>query len=151
MSKPLKQAGRAACIAAAVSLCAPVTILAEGTRLRPYRDPVGIWTVCDGETKVAMHLYTPSQCAVFLKAHLANTYAPIVLKCAPKLSGPPLAAAIDFTYNVGHFCSTEMARDFKAGNTLLGCTAFPLYQFRGLKGITNRRVAETRLCLGLKP
>jgi lysozyme len=152
--------GAAAAIAAAVILAAPVAMHFEGLRTRPYRDPVGIPTVCYGETQLAMRTYTPDQCAAMLRSRQARDYAPAVLRCAPALADPrrrlAFAASIDFAYNAGAggFCHSSMARAFNAGQFVAGCRAFLLYDkahVRGrvvvLAGLARRRAAESSLCL----
>lgn len=158
--KAAPRAGTAAAIVAAVALATPVAMHFEGLRTKPYRDPVGIATVCYGETERAMRTYTPDECAVMLQARQARDYAPAVLKCVPRLADPPrsaaFAASIDFAYNAGTsaFCRSSMARAFNAGRFADGCRAFGLYdkaRVNGrlvvLRGLARRRTAETQLCL----
>jgi lysozyme len=163
MPEPVRPApgkGAAVAIAAAVALSAPVAMAYEGLRTKPYRDPVGIPTVCYGETEREMRQYTPDECAVMLRARQARDYAPQVLRCAPGLSdqrrSAPFAASIDFSYNAGTaaFCRSSMARAFNARRFADGCRAFGLYdkaRLNGrlvvLKGLSRRRAAETTLCL----
>jgi lysozyme len=152
----------AAVISAAVAVAAPVAMQFEGLRTKPYRDPVGIPTVCYGETERAMRQYTPEQCAVMLQARQARDYAPQLLApdCVPALADPArrnaFAASIDFAYNAGtaSFCRSSMARAFKAGRWSDGCRAFGLYdkaRVNGrlvvLRGLQRRRAAETQICL----
>jgi lysozyme len=163
MTEPKKvapKAGAAAAIAAAVALAAPVAMYFEGLRTKPYRDPVGIPTVCYGETQRAMRQYTPDECAVMLQARQSRDYAPQVLQCVPELADSQrvnaFAASIDFAYNAGSaaFCRSSMARGFNAGRWGAGCQAFGLYdkaRVNGrlvvLRGLAKRRAAETTLCL----
>lgn len=151
-----KAAGAAAAIAAAVALAAPITEHFEGLRTRPYRDPVGIVSVCYGETAVPMREYGAAECSAMLKARATRDFAPLVLAAVPGLAGKPhaFAASIDFAYNVGTFNNTSMARAFRAGQWAKGCDAFRLYRFarRGgdlveLPGLVRRREAERALCM----
>jgi lysozyme len=158
--KVAPRAGAAAAIAAGVALAAPLAMHFEGLRTKPYRDPVGIPTVCYGETERAMREYSAEECAVMLSARQARDYAPQVLQCVPGLADPRrsaiFAAAIDFSYNAGSsaFCRSSMARAFNAGRFADGCRAFGLYdkarlggRLIVLKGLARRRAAETQLCL----
>ena len=162
MPEPKKAApkGVAAAIVAAVAIAAPVAMHFEGLRTKPYRDPVGIPTVCYGETQRPMREYSADECAVMLQARQARDYAPQVLQCAPGLADPrrvnTFAASIDFAYNAGvrTFCHSSMARGFNAGHWADGCRAFGLYdkaRVNGrlvvLRGLARRRSAETTLCL----
>jgi lysozyme len=154
------KAGAAAAIAAAVAIAAPIAMHFEGLRTKPYRDPVGIPTVCYGETQRAMREYTPAECAVMLQARQARDYAPQVLQCVPELADDRrvnvFAASVDFAYNAGvrTFCRSSMARAFNAGRWADGCRAFGLYdkarvnrRLVVLRGLARRRAAETSLCL----
>lgn len=163
MTEPKKaapKAGVAAAIVAAVAIAAPVAMHFEGLRTKPYRDPVGIPTVCYGETQRAMRTYTPDECAVMLQARQARDYAPQVLQCVPGLADRSrinaFAASTDFAYNAGvrTFCRSSMAKAFNAGRWADGCRAFGLYdkaRLNGrlvvLRGLARRRTAETALCL----
>lgn len=159
----------AAAIAAAVVVAAPLTAGFEGLRLKPYKDPVGISTVCYGETNVPMKVYSKDECGVFLRKHLAEVYAPPLLKCVPALVEPArkheFAALLDFSYNAGPAaaCRSPMAKDFIAGRWESGCRKFSAtyvtkkgvkihgyYASAGGKeypGLVRRRADETKLCL----
>lgn len=148
---------RAIAIAAAVAVAVPVTAGFEGLRTKPYRDPVGIPTVCYGETERAMRTYTADECAVMLKARQAADYAPKVLDCVPGFVDDrhrhAFAAAIDASYNAGSaaFCRSRMARSFNLGRWADGCNGFVGWYETGagkrLPGLTRRRAAERTLCL----
>ncbi len=67
-------------VASATALVAGSMVLAttlierwEGTRLLPYRDVVGVWTVCTGETRVAMRRYTREECRALLETAIRST------------------------------------------------------------------------------
>jgi len=148
--------GAGAAIAAAVALAAPLSMKWEGLRTNPYRDPVGIATVCYGETAVPMREYNKDECSAMLKVRQTRSFAPIVLSAAPSLSQHPhaFAASIDFAYNVGSFRDTSMARAFRAGQWAKGCDAFMLYRFTHrdgklveLPGLAKRRMEEKALCM----
>lgn len=156
MASKKQVVGRAAAIAAAVALAQPVTAYFEGLRTKPYRDPVGIATVCYGETAVPMREYAPDECRAMLEQRQARDFAPLVLAAVPDLARRPhaFAASIDFAYNVGTFRNTSMARAFRAGQWAKGCEAFRLYRFARrngelveLAGLIKRREAERSLCM----
>ncbi|USI71604.1 lysozyme [Sphingomonas morindae] len=123
--------------------------------LRAYRDMVGVWTICDGDTKnvVPGMTETAAGCAVRLDQRLADHVGP-VLACAPVLAGHPyqLSAAISLAYNVGTgaFCRSTIARLFKARQWRAACDGFPAWSYAGgrqVQGLLNRRRAERALCL----
>ncbi len=125
----------------------------EGTKTVPYRDIVGIWTVCTGETRVEMKTYTPAQCRQFLETAIKGDYGMGVLRCVPQLqhSVYQLGAAISVAYNIGvaAFCGSTMARQFKAGDWYLACRAFEAWNKAGkvvVTGLVNRRNDEMRAC-----
>ena len=153
-------AGLLTLIAAAVAAVAPVTGGYEGEKHRVYLDPVGIPTVCDGETQ---HLdlskvYTHGECQAMLRTRMARDYAPKIIACVPAFAKPenigPLEASIDASYNAGPggFCRSPMARAFNAGNWGAGCAAFVGWKItaRGqrLPGLVTRRMGERKLCEG---
>lgn len=127
-------------------------------RLVAYKDIVGVWTLCDGETK-GVHpgmTDTPQGCALRLDKRVAEDFAPQVLKCAPALRGHnyQLAASISLTYNIGTrgFCGSTVARRFNSGarNWASACDAFLMWNKAGgkfVRGLDNRRRAERSLCL----
>lgn len=154
-----KSGQQKAAIAAAVTLIASVTAYYEGTRTKPYVDPSGNLTVCIGETAVPMKEYSVAECQAILKARQTNDFAPLVLRVVPSLALPQnkwrLAASIDFSYNVGSFAHTSMARDFRINAWSQGCDAFMLYRFATdtrthkkieLPGLVSRRACERSLC-----
>ena len=122
-------------------------------RLEPYRDIVGIWTVCDGETRVEMRRYTLAECrAMTRKAYYE--FGPQVLACTPIIWDRPqmLAASIVVTYNIGiaGWCGSGMSRAFNAGLWTVGCDVFLRWKRAGgriVDGLINRRRDERALCI----
>ena len=90
--------------AAAVGVAVPTVQSWEGRELVPYRDIVGIWTVCDGDTKnvVPGRRESEASCDARLEQQLL-AHAKPVMRCAPQLADRPnaLAASISLAYNVG--------------------------------------------------
>lgn len=147
-----------AAIAVAMTLVLPLTSDSEGERLRPYRDPAGVLTVCDGETQhIENRLYTHAECQAMLRTRMARDYAPAVARCVPAITASEhrlaFAAAIDAAYNAGPgaFCGSSMAAAFKAGRWSDGCAAFLGWRVtaggKRLLGLVRRRERERRLCL----
>lgn len=124
--------------------------------LLPYRDMVGVWTQCDGETlgvTAASPKETPEGCAVKLDKRLAG-FAQAVAACSPGLRGHDnqWAAATSLAYNIGTtaYCGSTVDRRFDAGQWAAACDAFLMWDKAGGKsvaGLTNRRRAERALCL----
>jgi lysozyme len=132
----------------------------EGLYTHPYYDSVHVRTVCYGET-AADHVnlnrnYTPDECKDLLAGSLPKYNAQVQKCLKPEVYDalPPHlhAAIVSFTYNVGGgaFCKSSVARDLNNGNVIGACNALLLYNRGGgriIKGLTNRRYAERKLCL----
>lgn len=157
--RALTAAAMAAALAAAAVIGIPVKKQWEGRSLVPYRDIAGIWTVCDGETRVAMRRYTPAECDAMTERAWYQ-FGAEVLKCSPELAGDDrryqLAAAVVFAYNVGsaRYCASTAARHFRAGDWRGGCDALLLFnkarvngELRVVRGLDNRRRAERAICI----
>jgi len=128
----------------------------EGAVLTTYYDPVGIATVCYGDTDPAMAIpgkrYTREECLRSLEQKLI-AHADPVLACTPDLAGHPnqLAAAVSLAYNIGPaaYCKSTVAKRFNAGDFAGGCAAFSMWTRAGgkeLPGLVRRRADERRLC-----
>lgn len=148
-----KVVGVAASVAAILTAVTGIIGGFEGLRTKPYRDPVGQMTVCYGETDTPMVEYTPEECAALLRTRIVRDYAPRVIDCTPTIQDKPnaLMAAVSFSYNVGSgaYCSSTMARHFKAGNIRAGCDQFKRWVYAGgrvLPGLVKRREAEADIC-----
>ncbi len=124
-------------------------------RLAAYRDIVGVWTICDGETlgvKPGM-VETVAGCKARDEAALIRHAEP-VLACTPGLRGRPnqLAAAVSLAYNIGTggYCKSTVDRRFDARQWRSACDAFLMWNKAGGKvvnGLDRRRRAERALCL----
>ncbi len=128
--------------------------------LVPYRDIVGVWTQCDGETlgvTSTSPAETPEGCAIKLDKRLAG-FAQAAVACTPSLRGrdEQWAAATSLSYNIGSaaYCHSTVDRRFDAGDRRGACEAFMMWnkaKGREVDGLTNRRRAERALCLkGIK-
>jgi lysozyme len=127
----------------------------EGRSYDPYRDVIGVWTVCDGDTKDVRPdvRQTDAQCDARLEQQLIAHARP-VLQCVPALRPRPhaLAASVSLAYNIGPagFCRSLAARRFNAGDWPGGCDAFRYWNSAGgrvIRGLVNRRAAERAECL----
>ena len=141
--------------ASALAVVVPTVQSWEGRENVPYRDIVGIWTVCDGDTEnvVPGEVQTDAQCDARLERQLIAHTRP-VLACVPQLKDRPnaLAASISLAYNIGTtgYCGSTAAKKFRAGDWLGGCDAFLRWNRAGgrvVRGLTNRRTAERAICL----
>lgn len=151
-SPPMAMAGGAALLAA-LTLATPQIMRWEGKRNDPYRDIVGVLTVCYGETQAPMRRYSDAQCATMLATRVERDYARSILACVPGFATRPhaFAASISLAYNIGTsaFCRSTTARRFNAGDWPGGCDAMLGWNRAGrqaIRGLTRRREAERKLC-----
>lgn len=126
----------------------------EGVRQVAYYDPVGIPTICFGETQgVKMgDRKTMDECKSMLADSLmiANRGVDQCIK-AP-LSDYQRAALVSFTYNVGSgaLCRSTLAKKMNAGDMIGGCNELSLWVYAKnvkLPGLVKRREAERQMCL----
>lgn len=138
---------------AVAAILVPTVAGFEGKSNDPYRDIVGVETVCYGETRVAMRRYSDAECSDMLARALAG-FGRAVLTCTPSLKAKPhaLAAAASLAYNIGApaYCRSSVDRRFDAGNARGACDAFLMWNRAGGRvaaGLDRRRKAERALCL----
>jgi lysozyme len=163
MSTPTKLARRPKSLIAAIGVAAALIVSPLVTKwesggkqhLTAYRDIVGIWTICDGDTSNVRPgmVETPEGCERRLEAQLV-AHAEPVLRCTPGLRDRPnqLAAAVSLAYNIGTaaYCRSTVARRFNAGDVRGGCDAFLMWTRAGgrvVQGLVNRRRDERSICL----
>ena len=144
----------AAGLGAVLALAAAVIAPFEGRELRAYRDIVGVWTICDGDTQGVRpgQVATPAECDSRLAARVA-AFEREIRPCLPAQLPPETRAAfISAAYNIGSgaFCGSSMARRARAGDLRGACEALRLWNKAGgqvVRGLVRRREAERALCL----
>lgn len=129
----------------------------EGTRNTAYKDIVGVWTICQGDT-LNVHpgqVATDSECQQRLESQLVAHAAP-VMECTPALKEDGRDyqrwAAVSLAYNIGTsaYCRSTVARKFNAHDWRGGCDAFLAWRFAGgreIAGLKARRMREREICL----
>lgn len=128
----------------------------EGLRLYSYRDVIGVWTACYGETlgiRPGMK-FTKDECdAMFLPSiqkHEAGMRKCLIAPDAiPEKS---YVAFVSLTYNIGTagFCRSSLPRLINAGDIRAACNLLPAFNRAGgrvVQGLVNRRAAEKKICL----
>lgn len=128
----------------------------EGTFLRTYADPVGIPTVCMGETDKELTMrdrFTLQECTALLGASL-TLHAIEVAKCVEKpLKDHEAAALLSFSYNVGvdAACASTLMKELNRGAPPeMWCGQMKRWVFAGgkkLRGLEKRRDAEYKMCV----
>lgn len=126
----------------------------EGLRTEAYRDVVGVWTVCYGETKGVKpgDSHSKADCDAMLKREIAS-YEAQLDRCLkhPVPMGMKIAL-VSWTYNVGAgaACRSTLVRLANSGDLIGACNQLPRWNRAGGKvwrGLTNRRLSERQMCL----
>lgn len=128
----------------------------EGTEYTPYRDIVGVLTVCEGITGphvIPGKTYTRKECDALLSGELEKHGAGLMACVTRPLTEPQRVALFSFTYNVGvgAACGSTLVRRLNAGEPASAwCPELMRWNRAGgreVAGLTNRRKAELALCL----
>lgn len=154
LKNPVTQAAVRYVAPAALALAASTVAYYEGVRYRAYKDPVGILTVCYGETQGVdrNRLYTESDCRLMLEARVGEFAAQVQSLIAIPQPDTRIAALTSFAYNVGieNFRKSTLLRKLNAGDAVGACNELPRWnKAKGqvLPGLVKRREAERQLCL----
>lgn len=127
----------------------------EGRIHKPYKDVVGVVTVCDGHAGKDIiwgKYYSDAECDALLKKDLtivASQVDPLIKRPLPVAT---TGAIYSFVYNVGvgNFKSSTMLRKINAGNKFGACDELKKWVYAGgqkWKGLINRREIEREVCL----
>lgn len=138
------------------ALAAAVTFIGgwEGLRTEAYRDIVGVWTVCYGETKGVGpgDSYSKAECDAMLAREVKLYEAQLDRCLTADVPAGMKIALVSWTYNVGGgaACSSTLVRKANAGDLKGACNELPRWNRAGgrvINGLTNRRASERELCL----
>lgn len=127
----------------------------EGRELQPYRDIVGVLTVCDGHTGrdiEAGKTYTHAECDAWLKTDLATAYQSVERCITAPLTVNQASAFTSAAYNIGPsvVCGSTLQRLANAGDVRGACDQLLRWRYAGgkvVRGLERRRAAERELCL----
>lgn len=126
----------------------------EGLRTEAYRDIVGVPTICYGETKGVRlgDKKTKAECNAMLLERLAEFEDGLDRCLVVPVPDKTKVAFVSWAYNVGlgAACRSTLVRKANAGDLVGACNELPRWNRAGgkvVKGLTNRRKAEQRLCL----
>ena len=137
-----------------LAICVGCVASFEGLRTVAYLDPVGIPTVCFGET-AGVRLgdkYTAEECRALLGTRVAE-FGEAVDRCVTVPLPPTRKAALgSFAYNVGEraFCESTLVKKLNSGDTVGACDQLLRWtKARGIEwpGLVKRRQQERQLCL----
>ncbi|EAS9109415.1 lysozyme [Salmonella enterica] len=126
----------------------------EGRRYEPYRDVVGVITVCDGHTGkdiVPGKHYTDEECDALLNQDLAQVAARIDPLIKASIPNSERAALYSFAYNVGAgaFARSTLLKKLNAGDQAGACNELKRWTYAGgkqWKGLVTRREIEREVC-----
>lgn len=128
----------------------------EGKRNTAYKDIVGVWTVCYGETRNVKKgdKHSDATCDAMLADRLVE-FEQGNRKCMRNPDAVPdsvYIAGISLAYNIGTgaWCNSTMRKRIDAGDYKGACEALKRFNRAGgkvVKGLVNRRAAEFKICM----
>lgn len=126
----------------------------EGTEYTPYRDVVGVLTVCNGITGpdvIDGKTYTQEECDTLLRKHLKPFAASVGRSVKVPMTETQEAALISFSFNVGAgaFERSTLLKHLNAGKYKQACDDLRQWVYAGKKkwkGLMDRRDVEYEVC-----
>jgi len=125
-----------------------------GPALIPYKDLIGIWTWCSGETNgPRLPRYTKAQCEAITRDSAIKTLVRLDACIEPELTENQWVAVGDLGYNAGAdaICRSTLVRMINQGQPAsVWCKQILRWDRAGgrqIKGLTRRREAEYRVCI----
>jgi lysozyme len=127
----------------------------EGREHQPYKDIVGVWTVCDGVTGpdvVHGKTYTDAECNALTIKHVEK-HGSALLDCINvRITQDMYEALQSWAYNVGvgSACKSKAIRLINAGQYAKGCNELRRWNQAGgqpVRGLTLRRERERNKCV----
>ena len=125
----------------------------EGLRTEAYRDIVGVWTVCYGETKGVRpgDSYSKAECDAMLAREIIAYEAALDRCLTADVPTDMNVALVSWTYNgPAAVCRSTLLRKANAGDLTGACNELPRWNRAGgrvIRGLTNRRMSERAMCL----
>lgn len=138
----------------AMAIAAVLIPSLEGVEYKPYRDVVGVLTVCHGHTGpdiIPDKTYTEAECKAMLDKDLQPFARSVERSVKVPASEYQKAALISFSYNVGvkAFESSTLLKKLNAGDSRGACDEMRRWNKAGgkvWKGLINRREVEREIC-----
>ena len=142
--------GVLAVVLAAAAFVAPW----EGLSLKPYRDIVGVATVCYGETRgIEQRTYSEAECAALLTSGIGQFYDGLTKCIRKRLTLGQAVAPTSWAHNVGLGAAggSTLVRPSHAGEAASGwrmqLLRWGVDGGQRVRGLTNRRKAEYAECV----
>ncbi len=150
----LKKKLSAAIAGGSMAIAAVLIPSLEGVEYKPYRDVVGVLTVCYGHTGsdiIPDKTYTEAECKAMLDKDLVPFARSVERSVKVPASEYQKAALISFSYNVGvkAFESSTLLKKLNAGDSRGACDEMRRWNKAGgkvWKGLINRREVEREIC-----
>lgn len=127
----------------------------EGRTYQPYKDVIGVWTVCDGITGpevIKGKTYSDGECDQLLHQRIRQLKQQVDPLIKVPLGEYQRAALYSFTYNVGidAFSHSTLLKKLNAGDVESACEELHRWVYAGSmrwRGLMNRREMERSMCL----
>lgn len=140
--------------ASALAIAAAMVMPFEGVEYKPYRDVVGVLTVCYGHTGpdiIPDKNYTKAECKKLLDNDLKLVKAQVDPIITVEIPEPTRAALYSFTYNVGigNFSSSTLLKLLNRSEFIPACEWLRAWVYAGgkkWKGLVTRREIEEEVC-----
>ncbi|GHX89516.1 lysozyme [Vibrio cholerae] len=140
--------------ASALAIAAAMVMPFEGVEYKPYRDVVGVLTVCYGHTGpdiIPDKTYTKAECKQLLDNDLKLVKSQVDLLITVEIPETTRAALYSFTYNVGvgAFSRSTLLKKLNAGQITGACEELHRWIYAGGKkwnGLITRRQVEDEIC-----
>jgi lysozyme len=154
LAASLKKKLSAAFAGGAMAIAAVLIPSLEGVEYKPYRDVVGVLTVCYGHTSadiIPTKTYNPAECKDLLDKDLVPFARSVERSVKVPASEYQKAALISFSYNVGvkAFESSTLLKKLNVGDSAGACDEMRRWNKAGgkvWKGLINRREVEREIC-----
>lgn len=140
-----------------ISLTVGMIAYFEGIEYKPYKDVVGVTTVCFGHTGadiIPTKTYSESECLALLERDLNKVRKGVDPLIKVDLDDNIRAAIYSFAYNVGTgaFARSTMLKKLNAGDIAGACNELKRWTYaaggKEWKGLITRREIENAVCLG---
>ncbi|WP_321158089.1 lysozyme [Providencia stuartii] len=139
-----------------ISLTVGMLAYFEGIEHKPYKDVVGVLTVCYGHTGadiIPTKTYSESECLALLEKDLSKVRKGVDPLIKVDINDNTRAAIYSFAYNVGTgaFARSTMLKKLNAGDINGACNELKRWTYAGgkeWKGLITRREIENAVCLG---
>lgn len=127
----------------------------EGRELKPYKDIVGVLTVCDGITGpdvIPGKTYTDAECNALSLRHVEDHGAKLLQCITVRVTQGYYDALVSWAYNVGvgAACGSTLIRLLNQGEYRAACEQLMRWNKAGgreVRGLTLRRRQERAQCL----